>query len=406
MPAPPAAGPDVAPTSVNPLGRAGGPVPTTARVVGDQEGVASGLYDAPNVRRPVQTVQLSPSPTGDTAPSVPVQARPMTNVPGIGGQDMSPAIPRLLRAVSNESLPEGSRKAAELLLKQAFDSKKLNSDQENYVLYRQQGGTDNFNDWLTGIKRAGAQTEQDAFAKGMAGAHVERYKGFLTAGDEALRNSADLGNLKQLHQNIALDPNSQGKASAFKEAIGPYASALGIPIGSLSDIQAYSSIIQKLTPQQRPPGSGATSNFEEQMYFKSLPNLNQTPQARQVALDTLGALQNYDVQRADIVRRIGTGSKLEPGEISKADAEKQLRALPDPWTSIREYRKANPQEFGQAINAARSQPAQPAAGAPQATTAAPPRVKSLGEVQDLIDNKRLKSGDTFLDPNGVLRRIP
>lgn len=47
----------------------------------------------------------------------------------------------------------------------------------------------------------------------------------------------------------------------------------GLDTTMSAEEQNMIAIQNKLTPLQRPPGSGATSNFEEQMYLKSVPNI-------------------------------------------------------------------------------------------------------------------------------------
>lgn len=59
--------------------------------------------------------------------------------------------------------------------------------------------------------------------------------------------------------------------------------ALGL-VGTMSPEEQQMLMIQnKLTPLQRPAGAGATSNFEEQMYLRSVPNLGMKGNANREA---------------------------------------------------------------------------------------------------------------------------
>jgi hypothetical protein len=55
--------------------------------------------------------------------------------------------------------------------------------------------------------------------------------------------------------------------------------------------------------------------------------LGNTPDGNQIISDTLEAVANYKIQAAEIA------SAALRGEITRAQSEKALRALPDPWTA-------------------------------------------------------------------------
>jgi hypothetical protein len=65
-----------------------------------------------------------------------------------------------------------------------------------------------------------------------------------------------------------------------------------------------------LTPLQRPPGSGATSNFEEQMYLKSVPNIgfkgNANKAIAQSAYDKYYDILGYNKYMNDYFKQNGS----------------------------------------------------------------------------------------------------
>jgi hypothetical protein len=176
---------------------------------------------------------------------------------------------------------------------------------------------------------------EEKFGEGQA----KRWNGYIEESQNAERKLADIQSMREISQRIG----SQGAKANLKEAVGPYAEALGIPVDGLSDIQAYSSVIQRLAPQQRAPGSGSTSDIEFKGFLKSLPTLSQHPEARDVTLNTMEAFARDDMARGDIASRLATK------EINRGQAEREMRALPDPMKGFTDWRKANPEAYGQAL---------------------------------------------------------
>lgn len=309
--------PNVAPP--NPAPRA--PVASSPTVWGDDEGVKAGIYDPP---APRQVAQAQPS-QAQAAPSLTPQ----------------PAqIPALLQAMSNPRLPAAQKEIAKTLFTRALDEAKpperikmlqmLQANPELKALeleMRAASGT------KVNIDKGETKFEEE-LGKGQA----KRWNEYIEGGQTAQRKLVDIQNMREISRRVG----SQGQAANVKEAIGPYAEALGLNIEGLSDIQAYSSIIQRLAPQQRVAGSGSTSDVEFKGFLKSLPGLSQNPGAREVTMDTMEALTRHEIAVGEI------GSKLATKEITRAQAEQEIRKLPDPMKGFSDWRKANPGLFGQA----------------------------------------------------------
>ena len=305
--------PNVAPPDPTPRP----PVASTPKVWGDDEAVKAGLYDPPAL------VAQAPSP----APSITPQ----------------PAqIPVLLQAVANPRLPAAQKEIAKTLFTRALDEAKpperikmlqmlqANPDLKALELEMRAAGKTTVN-----VDQKGESKFEEELGKGQA----KRWSGYIAAVESAQRKDVDIQNMRAISRRIG----SQGKLADAKEALGPYAEALGINVEGLSDIQAYSSIVQRLAPQQRAEGSGSTSDIEFKGFLKSLPGLVQSPAAREMTLDTMDALNRDEIARGEIA------TKLATKEISRVEAEKQIRSLPDPMTGFAKWRKENGGIYSQAI---------------------------------------------------------
>lgn len=324
-----------------------------------------------------EMASLPPSSNAPAA-SAPPPASPQAQAPQPSNR-LQQALPALLQGSMNPRLPQSARDTLKVLTEHALKQGDLTPDQKEYAQALSQGDPDaikGFTPWMRANKAAGAtkvsidQQGETSFEKEFGKDQAKRWSGIIEQGEKAQRQLVDITSMREISNRIG----SVGASAAAKEALGPYAEALGVNIEGLSDIQAYSSIVQRLAPQQRAPGSGSTSDVEFKGFLKSLPQLTQNPAARDATLNTMEALSRHDVAQAEIAQRLATK------EINRTQAEKELRALPDPMASFREWRKANPQAYGQALKAGANAPAEPKA-AQQPTP-------------------QYKEGDTATGPNG------
>ncbi len=338
MPVPGAAPPSAAPRA---------PVQASSRVWGGQEAENAGLYE-PSAKPMTLAALGSPSPLDNAEwPAGPVgapsRAAPQAQAPAVtaqAGQVGAQHVPALIGALSNPNLPAGQKETAKLLLTEAFKNSKkperiqlLEAFKDNPELLRVE---------MELAKAKGTTVNvggEKEFDKELDKGQAKRWNGYIEEGQAAERKLVDINTMREIHQRIG----SQGAAANIKEAIGPYAEALGINVAGLSDIQAYSQVIQRIAPQQRAPGSGSTSDIEFKGFLKSLPPLSQNPAAREMGLNTMEALTRDDMARGEIASRLATR------EITRVQAEKALRDLPDPMRGFVEWRKANPEIYGQAL---------------------------------------------------------
>lgn len=269
----------------------------------------------------------------------------------IAGIPAQTLIPILIQGAMQPGLPKESRDVASELLKTVLSESKPSETQKHYLDYvRQETAAGRapktmfeYEKELNASKSTKVNIDQKgegAFETKFGGEQAERWSGFLKTADAAQRQMVDIQNMREISRRVG----SMGATADFKSAIGPYAEALGVNVDKLSDIQAFTSIIERLTPQQRAPGSGATSDIEYKGFKKALPGLTSTPEAREAIMDTMEALARHSLAEGDIASRLATK------EITRTQAEKELRALPDPLDGFKKWRQANPGAYASALN--------------------------------------------------------
>lgn len=165
------------------------------------------------------------------------------------------------------------------------------------------------------------QKGESAFATTANKGIAERFLAISTEGDSARSEGALLGQLRGLGDLIGTGPQAAARSWLADKGI-----KLGDNIGA---VEAYGSLVDKLVPAQRVPGSGTTSDFDAKGFKASLPRLLNTPEGNALIIGTLEAVNDWKVQRAAIAERGLTG-ELKPGEVMK-----QLTMLPNPNTAFR-----------------------------------------------------------------------
>ena len=173
---------------------------------------------------------------------------------------------------------------------------------------------------------------ENSFAKESGKAAAQRFDAIVADGQKSKQMMSDMNTLLDLGKGIGT-----GKGAQLKAVLGPYAQAAGISVDGLSDIQAYEAIVNRVAPTLRVAGSGAQSDYELKNFLKSIPSLGNTQEGNELATAVMTGLTQNKILAAEIA------SKAMSGEITRTDAEKQLRNLPDPMQPYNDYkqRKSN-----------------------------------------------------------------
>lgn len=231
----------------------------------------------------------------------------------------------------------------------------------------------------TGENRPKFIEESDKAAAG-------RFNDILEGGNAAPQMMEDLQTLASLGQQIGT-----GKTAQVMNMIGPYAEALGVDIAGLGEMQAYQAVVNRIAPQMRPAGSGATSDFDAKQFLTSLPKLANTPEGNALISSTFRKVQENKLAAAEIASKAYLSK--EEGGISWQEAEKQIRKLANPYS---DFRKARTALLGDG----------PQSGKGSRTGASPPPSGGPVTVRTADDYNALPSGAQYSDPNGNLRTKP
>lgn len=162
------------------------------------------------------------------------------------------------------------------------------------------------------------------FEKKAQEAQATVFSDIQKSGIEAQRSSRDVQKLGNI-----LDKVGTGGAAAFKQAAGNF----GIKTEGLDEIQAAQAIINKLVPQQRPPGSGVMSDADLELYKQSLPRIINQPGANKRIVESMKQINQYLVKEGEIA------SAVLDGEISPAEGRRRLRDLGNP---VQDFFEKNP----------------------------------------------------------------
>lgn len=292
-------------------------------------------------------VQLAGDPAALPANSQPAQGYAIPGQSQQGG--ISPRAVQLIKLSSLPGISPGQQQAVGKLLAAELDQNKLPDGVKQYLFAKSQGYQGSLLDYKTALASAGKTDvnilpQEKSFAKAGGEAMGKRFEKISEEGDTATQDLALIGQLRDLGSKF-----KTGGAAAVQGTLANY----GIKIGdNVGEVEAYGSIIDKLTPQQRVPGSGSTSDYEGRMFKRALPQLINTPQGNEIIQNTLAGLAQTKVDRAKIAE-----SALS-GDITPSEAMKQLRALPNAYDNFKKFAKGG---FKADPNAA----AQPAAQRPQ-----------------------------------------
>jgi hypothetical protein len=317
-------------------------VASTAKVWGDDEAVAAGIYDAPKPTGIAPPAPPQPSPVAQAFSAMPSRSGPQ--IPA----DVGVFIQRLLKnpATRSQGLalygqwakPREPEKPPEAL-------RIVNEMRRNPQAYGFSGPDDPAMKEVIQGRLGGRTTNvtvdqrgEGEFAKVGNKLMAERFDSYVKAGDDARGMIADMDSLREIGSRI-----TTGKTAEITAALGPYAEVLGVPIDKLSDLQAYRSIVTKMAPRMRPPGSGATSDFEMRAYLEALPGLGKTPGGNEIIANTAQAIMEHRLAVADIA------SRALAGELPAREAERQIRALPDPLAMWKQSRGKSPAASPEAL---------------------------------------------------------
>lgn len=146
--------------------------------------------------------------------------------------------------------------------------------------------------------------EASPFSKEAQKLQAQEFADISKSGNVARRTLQDVNKLSGL-----LEKAGTGFVPALKQIAGEY----GIETKGLGDIQAAQAIINRLVPQQRPPGSGTMSDADLVLFKQSLPRIINQPGGNKIIVDTLKNINTYLVEEGKIAADV-LNNKITPEE--------------------------------------------------------------------------------------------
>ena len=172
-----------------------------------------------------------------------------------------------------------------------------------------------------GIKKPNAPTAtaiaggKDPFAEAASKKQAEDFSDIKKSGDNARRTLRDVTRLGSI-----LEKSPGGIEAGLKLAAGNF----GINTKGLTDLQSAEAIINRLVPQQRPPGSGTMSDADLDLFKKSLPRIINQPGGNKAIIDYLKGINEYLIKEGEIA------SEVLNKKITPAEGDARLMSLQNP----------------------------------------------------------------------------
>ena len=123
--------------------------------------------------------------------------------------------------------------------------------------------------------------------------NLKMYQEIANEGVQARRNSVEIDKLERILPLV-----QTGGVAAAKELLG----RVGIESEGLPQIQLYNSLVSKLVPQQRPPGSGVMSDADLALYRDSLPKLINSQEGNELIIESMKGINSYLQEEAKIAQ--------------------------------------------------------------------------------------------------------
>ena len=157
--------------------------------------------------------------------------------------------------------------------------------------------------------------EQSPFLKKAQEQQASIFGDIKKSGDGARRTLRDVTRLGSI-----LDKSPGGLEAGFKLAAGNF----GIKTEGLDNLQTAEAIINRLVPQQRPPGTGQMSDADLDLFKKSLPRIINQPGGNKAIISYLKGINEYLIKEGEIA------SQVLNGKITPEEADQRMLALQNP----------------------------------------------------------------------------
>lgn len=154
----------------------------------------------------------------------------------------------------------------------------------------------------------------------------ENAKTFAEYQKAGIQSNVDMGNIDTLETALTNTPGGFANLVITEANNWGFGDMVSNGAGSVAVAEA---MINKLVPAQRPPGSGAMSDADLDLFKRSLPRLQNSTTGNQLIIETMRGIAGYNQNVGAIA------SRAMSGEITQSEALELMRAVPDPMASFK-----------------------------------------------------------------------
>jgi hypothetical protein len=152
---------------------------------------------------------------------------------------------------------------------------------------------------------------------------VESYVAAQNAGRDAQKRVALYDQMERASQGFTPGASAEMKLTAKR-----YLKDAGLIKGEdVPDGEIMQMISRQLGIHAQPKGQGAVSNYERELFAKSLPNMTQSPEGLKMAIDISRKLEQHDQKVAEIYRESAKSNKGMPNYL---EVQEKIAALGSP----------------------------------------------------------------------------
>jgi hypothetical protein len=152
---------------------------------------------------------------------------------------------------------------------------------------------------------------------------VESYVAAQNAGRDAQKRVAMYDTFEKAAQGF-----TPGASAEMRLAAKRYLKDAGLIRGEdVPDGEVMQMISRQLGVHAQPKGQGAVSNYERELFAKSLPNMTQSPEGLKQAIDISRKLEQFDQKVAEIYRESAKANKGLPNYL---EVQEKIAALGSP----------------------------------------------------------------------------
>lgn len=232
------------------------------------------------------------------------------------GNGRAPGNPEILKTLLATNVKREEYRPATLEERKAGG---LTGDNNTPMFINKETGEPKFGPAQTNVNVSTEKTGQAELAK----TGVESYVAAQNAGRDAQKRVALYDQMEKAAQGFMPGASAEMRLTAKR-----YLKDAGLIKGEdVPDGEIMQMISRQLGIHAQPKGQGAVSNYERELFAKSLPNMTQSPDGLKMAIDISRKLEQHDQKVAEIYRESAKANKGMPNYL---DVQEKIAALGSP----------------------------------------------------------------------------